>query len=80
MEEKTKIQKSDKIEPTQLMRIWSDEYNYENTVLGTFTSRTALGLYLVSILEEEVNPTISRLQNLFLKKIEINPTLEGVNN
>ena len=71
MEEKTKNQKLDQIEPTQLVRIWSDEYSHEHTVLGTFTSRTALGLYLVGLIEKETSASYSDLHDLYLKKIKI---------
>ena len=79
MKENIKLQKPDEIEPMQLLRIWSDEYDHECSVLGTFTSRTALGLYLVSLLEEDIHSSYSRLDNLFLRKIEINPSYEGGN-
>ncbi len=74
MEEKTK-EKSDRIEPTQLIRVWSDEYSHEHSVLGTFTSRTALGLYLVGLIEKKTSTSYSDLQDLYLETIKINPEL-----
>lgn len=76
MEQKFK-EKSDRIEPTQLVRNWSDEYSHEHSVLGTFTSRTALGLFLVGLLEQETSPSYSDLHDLFLERIKINPEHGG---
>lgn len=75
MEQKTK-EKSDAIEPTQLVRIWSDEYSHEHEVLGTFTSRTALGLFLVGLIEKKTSSSYSDLHDLYLEQIKINPNFE----
>lgn len=80
MEEKTKTKKPDRIEPTQLVRVWSDEYCHENSVLATFTSRKALGLYLVELMEDNQTSSYSPLHDLFLKKIKINAGYGDVTN
>ncbi len=66
-------EKSDQIEPIQLIKKYDDEYSHELIVLGTFTSRLALGAFLVSLMERDTSQSYSDLDDLYLQKIKINP-------
>lgn len=70
----------DMINPTQLLWLWSDECGGNGeVVLGTFTSKIALGLFLVEkALKSDYldNGVCGLLDNLHLQKIIVNPEYE----
>ena len=71
---------NDTIDPIQLIYHWDDDCgNGGEYVLGTFTSRLALGLFLADKMLGYVNDVQSyrnSLDNLHLKKIVVNPEYE----
>jgi len=72
------MKENDIIDPTELVYVCNDdEYSFSSEVriLGTFTSRGALGEYLIQMLEEKAESINDRYKpdGLYLRKTIINP-------
>lgn len=69
------IKDTDRIYPTQLVQNYRDEYEYHNGefVLGTFTSKMALGMFLSEMVLEQTKKGYSSMNELSLKRIKLNP-------
>jgi len=69
------VMETDRIKPTQLVYSSYDESGYGGTeVLGTFTSKKALGIFLAEkIIDHHYSDSYSALGDLYLKQIQVNP-------
>jgi len=70
------MEENDIMEPTQLVYAYLDDEYWlysDELILGIFTSRKALGEYLIQMLEEKDASKRYKSGSLYLRKTIINP-------